>query len=409
MSGKQRNVFIRFFYSDRFLIYFMKTIALFVSTMILALAYFDTDDPNKIFMENGFGLITAILLLLLTTGYMSCLRNRFQAHSDRKFCNKCGFKLERKDKFCPGCGKNISRKGSVPILWQLLFAIPLGLNLLLITYSFSDTNGNFSNITTPFVLYGAALIIIAIVYIRKRSFSYTLVTMTILFLIVIGIYNISSSDKNIPGKLQASSATTEPKCDEQESIKLAKASTHLVGQYDKRDRFIGYGSGFSVNDPVTSGLVITNYHVIEGAKTIKVWIGYGDKEWMNASIFAAYQDQDIAILQVDYNFYWKVDLQDSDQLKPAETLYAIGWPNDPTGEATITKGIFSRRITEDDLDIIQTDASINPGNSGGPLINSCGVIGMNTAKLFWSDDYTPAEGTGYALSSKYINSITIKK
>jgi S1-C subfamily serine protease len=233
-----------------------------------------------------------------------------------------------------------------------------------------------------------------------------------LLILLISIYYVATpreTTNQTSSNTSASSINTSTSCDEQDTIRKAKASTHLVGQFDKRDQFIGYGSGFSVNDPATSGLVMTNYHVIEGAKTIKVWIGYDGKEWMNASIFAAYPDQDIAILQVDYNFYWKIDLQDSSTLKPAETLYAIGWPNDSTGEATITKGIFSRRINEDGIDIIQTDASINPGNSGGPLINACGVVGMNTAKLFWSDDYTPAEGTGYALSSKYIDSITIKK
>ena len=215
-----------------------------------------------------------------------------------------------------------------------------------------------------------------------------------------------SGDKT---KKSATAPATEAKCYEQDAIQKAKASTHLVGQYDRKDNLVSYGSGFAINDPATNGLVITNYHVIEGTKTIKVWIGYDGKEWINASVFAAYPDQDIALLKVDYNFFWKSDLLDSDKLKPAETLYAIGWPNDPTGEATITKGIFSRRISEEGFDIIQTDASINPGNSGGPLINACGVIGMNTAKLTWSDNSTPAEGTGYALSSKYIDSITIKK
>lgn len=205
------------------------------------------------------------------------------------------------------------------------------------------------------------------------------------------------------------SATPEQKCDEQSTIQKVKNSSHVVGQFDKKDKIYAHGSGFAIADSANQGLLLTNYHVIEGTKIIKVWVGYEGKEWMEASVFASYPDQDIAVLQVDYNFQNKVDLLDSDKLKPAETLYAIGWPNDPSGEATTTKGIFSRRIKDEDLDIIQTDASINPGNSGGPLINMCGVIGMNTAKRFWSDGSTPAEGTGYALSSNFIESITIKK
>ena len=229
--------------------------------------------------------------------------------------------------------------------------------------------------------------------------------------IFLGVYHyvLDNSAKKAPASNKATTISQEEKCNEQETIQHVKLSSHVVEQYDRKGNFIAHGSGFAINDSVTNGLILTNYHVIEGAKTIKVWVGFEGKGLMDASVFAAYPDQDIALIKVDFIFPFRVDLQDSDKLKPAETLYAIGWPNDPTGEATITKGIFSRRMREKDFDVIQSDASINPGNSGGPLINACGVIGMNTAKLVWSDNSTPAEGTGYALSSNFIKSITIKK
>lgn len=60
-------------------------------------------------------------------------------------------------------------------------------------------------------------------------------------------------------------------------------------------------------------------------------------------------------------------------------------------------------------EFIQTDTAINPGNSGGPLIDSCGVIGINTAKISWSDPNTPTQGFGFAIAGNYaklvINSL----
>lgn len=197
-------------------------------------------------------------------------------------------------------------------------------------------------------------------------------------------------------------------CNEQNTIQNVKNSTHTVNVFDENNEFVSYGSGFAIDAP-TIGLIVTNYHVIEDAKKIRIWIGFEGKKMMDASVYASYPDDDIAVLRVDYDFPYEVILANSDLVKDAETLYAVGWANDPSGDATITKGILSRRIKEDNIEILQTDAPINPGNSGGPLINNCGVIGMNTAKLFWSDYENPAEGTGYALSSNYINRVIYKK
>lgn len=197
-------------------------------------------------------------------------------------------------------------------------------------------------------------------------------------------------------------------CNEQITIQNVKLASHTVNIYDSEDRYIAYGSGFAIEDP-TEGLILTNSHVIEGAHKIKVWIGFDGKELIDASVFAQYPDEDIALIKVDYDFPYKVQLSNSDEVKDADTLYAVGWANDSTGEPTITKGILSRRIKDDGFEILQTDASINLGNSGGPLINKCGVVGINTAKMFWSDYDNPAEGTGYALSSNFIKSVIYKK
>lgn len=237
-------------------------------------------------------------------------------------------------------------------------------------------------------------------------------------LTILAILYVTFSENDFQGFFGANSASptnnvvsseTHESCDEQATIQKVKRGTHLVGIFDRRGDFIAYGSGFALADSKEKGLILTNYHVIEDAAKIKVWVGYEGKEWMDAKIFAAHPNEDMALIQVDYKFPYELTLSNSDVLQDAETLYAIGWPNDPTGDATITKGIVSRVIKEEDFELIQTDASINPGNSGGPLINKCGVVGMNVAKLTWADDFTPAEGTSYALSAKFIKKTIYEK
>lgn len=185
--------------------------------------------------------------------------------------------------------------------------------------------------------------------------------------------------------------TDKTKCIEDYGINQAKMCTVLVVRDDG-----GHGTGFSVK----RGFLFTNKHVVDGAKKLTTWID-GQKE---LTMWNYSPTLDVAILKLP------VDIPtckwfDSSKLSLAETLYAVGWPNEPTGDSTITKGIFSRlNQFEGGLEFIQTDAAINPGNSGGPLVNSCGVVGINTAKEFWTQESLPRplEGLGNALASKLL-------
>lgn len=185
--------------------------------------------------------------------------------------------------------------------------------------------------------------------------------------------------------------TDKTKCIEDYSINNAKMCTVLIMRDDG-----GHGTGFSVK----KGYLITNKHVVDGAKKLTTWIdGQKDLTMWNYS-----PTLDVAVLKLPIDIptcKWF----DSSNLSLAETLYAVGWPNDPTGDSTITKGIFSRlNKFEGGLEFVQTDAAINPGNSGGPLVNSCGVVGINTIKEFWTQEQLPRplEGLGNALSSKLL-------
>ena len=144
----------------------------------------------------------------------------------------------------------------------------------------------------------------------------------------------------------------------------------------------GSGSGFLIDD---KGDILTNFHVVNGAKTIEVTLP--DQTRHKAKLVGRDRNSDLAVIKIDdkKNLPF-VKLGSSDNLQVGQKVLAIG---NPFGQfqGTLTTGIISslsRNIKDQEgrvlEDVIQTDAAINPGNSGGPLLNSRGeVIGINTA------------------------------
>jgi S1-C subfamily serine protease len=140
------------------------------------------------------------------------------------------------------------------------------------------------------------------------------------------------------------------------------------------------GSGFVID---TAGHIITNYHVIEGAREVQVNFSGDDR--MDAKVIGSDPSTDIAVLQIDaqQRALKPLPLGDSDTVRVGDAVIAIGNPF--SLERTVTAGIVSalqRRITAPNGfaidEVIQTDAAINRGNSGGPLLNANGeVIGVN--------------------------------
>src|SRR5437763_848873 len=140
------------------------------------------------------------------------------------------------------------------------------------------------------------------------------------------------------------------------------------------------GSGVIV-DP--TGLVVTNYHVIEGASQVKVALA--DKREFEADIVLKDQRSDLAVLRVKgaKERFPTLQFADSDELQVGDVVLAIG---DPFGVGqTVTHGIVSAvartQVGISDYQFfIQTDAAINPGNSGGALVDMTGrLIGINSA------------------------------
>lgn len=144
----------------------------------------------------------------------------------------------------------------------------------------------------------------------------------------------------------------------------------------------GAGSGIVVN---REGHILTNHHVVDGAKTINVTLFDGKS--YPATLVGKDPQNDVAVLKIDAapDVLHPVRFADSMQLRVGQHVYAIG---NPFGlERTLTIGIISSlnrtlptRTGRTMKSIIQIDAAINPGNSGGPLLDSRGrLIGMNTA------------------------------
>ena len=141
------------------------------------------------------------------------------------------------------------------------------------------------------------------------------------------------------------------------------------------------GSGFVIDN---NGLILTNFHVVDGASDIKV--GFDDKKTVQARLVGKDPSTDIALIKVDPKSVSLHPLQlgDSSNVQVGDPVLAIGNPFNLA--RTLTTGVVSalqREISAPNgfkiSDVIQTDAAINPGNSGGPLLNAEGqVIGINS-------------------------------
>ncbi len=159
----------------------------------------------------------------------------------------------------------------------------------------------------------------------------------------------------------------------------------------------GSGSGIIIS---TNGYIVTNNHVIEGAKSIKVILNNG-KEY-DAAVVGADSRTDIAVIKVDATDLPTATIGNSDILEAGERCVAIGNPLGQELAGSLTQGIISalnRTLTVDNVTytLIQTDAAINPGNSGGALVNAYGeVIGINTVKIGSSE----IEGLGFAIPTR---------
>ena len=178
------------------------------------------------------------------------------------------------------------------------------------------------------------------------------------------------------------------------------------------------GSGVIYKKTGNTAYVVTNNHVVKGAKKLAVILSDGTN--VNAELVGTDVWTDLAVLKISGdNVTTTMDFANSDDIAVGETAFAIGSPLDVSFSNTVTKGIVSavnRQIPMDvdgdgtvdwNQTVIQTDAAINPGNSGGALINNEGkLIGINESKIAKATSSVSAEGIGFGIPSNEVKLIT---
>jgi serine protease Do len=203
---------------------------------------------------------------------------------------------------------------------------------------------------------------------------------------------------------------------------LAKASRSAVVQISVRSRrqmdeesprragFVAEHSSSAsgvILDP--NGYIVTNAHVVEGARSIDISVadpsGNNDHKHFSAKIIGMDQETDLAVLKIDGTNLPTLGFVNSGTLKQGQIVVALG---SPLGlDNSLTVGFVSAPVRylrgDSPLFYVQTDAPINPGNSGGPLLDTEGrIAGINTMILTQSGG---SEGIGLAIPSNVVRNV----
>ena len=158
-----------------------------------------------------------------------------------------------------------------------------------------------------------------------------------------------------------------------------------------------------------TGYLVTNAHVVDGAREIEVLLT--DERTFSATLVGSDSLSDLAVLYVDAEDLIPAEFGDSAQVRVGDAVVAIGDPLGVEFRGTMTDGIVSainRNVQTGGrtMTLIQTNAALNSGNSGGPLINCFGqVIGINTLKIGTFTDDAGVEGLGFAIPSAVVKQI----
>ncbi len=197
--------------------------------------------------------------------------------------------------------------------------------------------------------------------------------------------------------------------------KIGPAVVTVVGTIPGQQTFFGVtsssevsGSGFIISK---DGYVVTNNHVVDSTESVSIILKDGTQ--LPARVVSTDVYADLAVLKVDGEMPSVAVFGNSENLRPGETVIAIG---SPLGDFknTVTVGVISatgRRLDTGNgyfmEDMLQTDAAINEGNSGGPLVNLAGeVIGVNTLIVRSSGmSGAVAEGLGFAIPANSARTI----
>ena len=242
------------------------------------------------------------------------------------------------------------------------------------------------------------------------------------FVLAYCIYISITEEKNYSKSYDAQKASVEYREDEEKDISaiIEQANKAVVGISKLKNKGqtiflengvsnLGLGTGFIITE---DGYIVTNQHV-SGEKNETCYVTLEDGRTFTAKVIWSDENLDLSIVKINTTKLKFLELSNSDDVKLAQKVYAIGNPIGMEFQRTVTAGIISGlertiKLEEENKtsymeDLIQTDATINPGNSGGPLINEKGqVIAVNTVKI------TTAEGIGFSVPINVIKPIIEK-
>lgn len=187
-------------------------------------------------------------------------------------------------------------------------------------------------------------------------------------------------------------------------IKLFPTANDNVVQSGSQSK-LASGTGFGIS---SNGIIVTNYHVIDGAKTIKIrGVNSDFSKTYNAKVLVSDKNNDLALIQIDdYGFTSLGTIPFTIKTGLAgvgENIFVLGYPLRATmgDEIKLTNGIVSSKTGfQGDITSYQISAPVQPGNSGGPLFDSQGnLIGIINAK------HGGAENASYAVKTSYLTNL----
>ena len=253
---------------------------------------------------------------------------------------------------------------------------------------------------------------------NKEKIIYYIFMVAVICLLIVLIWKMDSKKVITETNYQATKLYNEnEKQEKNESDIIEQAVKSVVGISKLKqggnsiflgnsEEKLGLGSGVIITE---NGYIITNQHVV-GNKYSNCYVTLENGQTYDGSVVWTDNNIDLAIVKIAGNGLEYMSFGDSDNIRLAEEVYAIGNPVGIEFQRTVTKGIISgknRTIKIEETsymeDLIQTDATINKGNSGGALINKNGeLIGINSVKI------SDAEGIGFAVPINMIKPIIEK-
>ena len=186
----------------------------------------------------------------------------------------------------------------------------------------------------------------------------------------------------------------------------AKSIHSVVSITASRSGGVSTGTGVVLTD---GGYLVTNAHVVDGARAITVQL-YDDRTFP-AALVGRDEISDLAVLHIECTGLTPAQFGNSDNLRVGDSVIAIGDPLGVKFRGTCTDGIVSAinrgvDVGGHTMTLIQTNAALNTGNSGGPLINAYGqVIGINTMRIGSFAEDSGVEGLGFAIPSTTMQEI----